>query len=314
MLSPADRGGRLGGTPDAGAGVGLPGVIPANCRAGATPSVHQSSSSRSSSSRTPMARGITNPSGVTVLGSLDVEEEEWARYIASLNILRLPEEAVAVPLLAEALAGAPVPSPWLLCRGPDCELFFANETTRSSSFQHPFHSSMVKLARICPTLLGLPLAPRRTLAKALREFWYQEAKQEFDMWLSARAEDGEEYFYHSETMAVMWESPADVVLPAHDLKLRAVERLEDDIYVMRVFADHRPEVRSSAALARERVGEQPSEHSQAVAELLSDECEWIRKAAAEALLRLTQGPNKSPSTTAESWFSAHSRVTVHSVP
>jgi len=266
-------------------------------------------------------RGVTPP-GISIVGTLDVEEDEWTNYVASLEIVRLPDDAAVLPVLGEVLAASPVPAPWLLCRGPEGEIFFANETTHTSSFTHPFHTSLQKIARVCPTLIKLPRSPRHALIAALREAWDKEAKQEFGMWYSAKADTEQEYFYHGETMAVMWENPRDVVLPAHDLKLQALEHLEDDTYLLRILSDPREDVRASAMNARRRASEPAAAaaHAEAVADLLVDECEWIRAAAAEALLDLGGGGggeaagSKSAQSTTTSWFSAASRATVMSAP
>lgn len=263
---------------------------------------------------------LVAPSGISIIGTLDVEEEEWTRYVVSLELVRLPDDAAVLPVLGEVLAAAPIPAPWLLCRGPDGELFFANETTHASSFTHPFHVSLQKLARVCPTLLNLPRLARRSLIVALRDTWDKEAKQEFGMWYSAKADTGQEYFYHADTMAVMWENPRDVILPAHDLKLQALEYLEDDAYILRILSDPRSDIRTSAAEARRCASEPTASaaHAEAVANLLVDECEWIRAAAAEALLDLGGGGeasgSKSAQSTTTSWFSAASRTTVMSAP
>lgn len=285
-----------GGTPDAAAGVGAP------------------TAASQSSVRVELARGAPSP-GVSIVGTLDVEEEEWTRYVASLDLLRLPEHASALPLLGEVLAGVPVPAPWLLCRGPDGELFFANETTQSSSFTHPFHASLQKLARLCPTLLSLPKTARRSLITALREAWGREANNEFGLWCAAKSETtGQEYYYHCETLAVMWENPRDVILPALDLKIQAVDLLEDDAYMLRILCSSHADIRNSAAQVRQLVAEAASAaHAEIVADLLGDECQWIREAAAEALLELGEVGKSAPSTTT-SWFSATSRVTVQSAP
>jgi len=280
-------------TPDAAAGLGRPGGTSGNGNA-----LHGDP-----------GRGVT-AGGIMIVGTLDVEVEEWIRYVASLDLLRLPEQAASLPLLGEALAGAPVHAPWLLCRGPSGELFFANETTRCSSFMHPFHVSLQKLARVCRTLLALPKAPRRTLIAALREAWEKEANKEFGMWCAAADELGQEYFYHADSMAVMWEHPRDIVWNAYCMKVAALEQLEDDGYVMRVLSDTRADVRGSAAKVCQRMGDVASaSHAEAVADLLVDECEWIRAAAAEALLELGETGKSAPSTTT-SWFSATSRVMI----
>lgn len=286
----------VGGTPDAAAGVGA-----------------AAAAANQSSTLAELARGGACP-GISIVGTLDVEEDEWMRYVASLDLLRLPEHAATLPLLGEVLAGVPVPAPWLLCRGPDGELFFANETTQSSSFTHPFHTSLQKLARLCPTLLNLPKGPRRALITALREAWDKEANHEFGLWYTAKSDTGQEYFYHCETLAVMWENPRDVILPALDLKIQAVDLLEDDSYMLRVLCSSHDDVRNSAVQVRQHMAEAASAaHAEAVADLLGDECQWIREAAAEALLELGEVNKSAPSTTT-SWFSATSRMTAQSAP
>lgn len=247
-------------------------------------------------------------SGVMVVGTLDVEVEEWVRYVASLELLRPREDAAILPLLGEALSDAPIPVPWLLCRGPSGELFFASETTRASSFTHPFYTSLRQLARVCRTVIALPMAPRRKLIDALHEAWEKQVAAEFDKWQVATSETGQEYYYLRDGSAVMWEHPRDVLWPEHCMKLWALDQLSDDSYIMRMLSYPRADVRSSAAeICQHLTDATAAAHAERIAELLADECAWIRSAAAEALLKLGQVEERSAPSTTSSWFSATSR-------
>lgn len=258
-----------------------------------------------------VARGCGAAHGhVSVVGTLDVEEEEWLRYGASLELFEVPTHASLLPLLGRVLASVPVPAPWLLCRGSRGELFFANETTSTSTYAHPFHGSLLKLARVLPVLLRMPSGPRRSLIRGLLQAWDSEAKHDYSLWRTARSDSGQDYYYHSETLATMWEDPKEAILLSLDLKCKAVCLLDGDAYCTQLLADPHDDVRSSAVQALRSMTEPLSE---AAAELLSDDCGWIRAAAADALAD-TGDASKSPGSTTTSWFSATSRLTVQSAP
>jgi len=276
---------------------------------GTTPSETSCPPSRGSSHS-----GVGEFPAACIVGTLDVDQDEWAEYVASLDLLSSPDDAMVLPLLAEVLAGAPVPAPWMLCRGAHRELYFVNGSTHESSPRHPLHDALQTLARVCPSLATLPCSTRRSITATVREAWAKQAELELGNWYSAVADTGQTYYYHSETQAVMWENPRAMVFQAFDLKCHALDVLDDDLFLLHTSSCDRDDVRESAAQARRRTADDASDaQSETVATLLQDEDPWVRSAVHEALRELLE-TSKSQSSTSSSFFSAVSRCTPHSAP
>mmetsp|Transcript_80200 Transcript_80200/g.158866 ORF Transcript_80200/g.158866 Transcript_80200/m.158866 type:complete len:1185 (+) Transcript_80200:123-3677(+) len=163
-------------------------------------------------------------------GELWTDEERRA-YLISLHIIDLPGEEAVLRFLNDAMAGAPLPSPWKLKRDKHGNVYFANQPADVVTWSHPLEPSLRELAgafRVCSTLTP---ALRKTCVYALHETWEQEAKKQFSKWYSIRHESGRAYYCNRDTGDTMWEHPAEVVLPAHYLKLTSIERLLDEAYV-----------------------------------------------------------------------------------
>lgn len=156
--------------------------------------------------------------------------DERKHYLAALHIVAMGEEPI-MNFLCDAIGAAPLPAPWTMRRDPKGRLFFANQPLEVVSWHHPLEPSLKELAgafRVCLTLHSPSL--RRTCIEGLRNTWEQEAKNQFSKWYSVKHESGKPYYCHRETGEAMWEHPAEVVLPAHFLKLKAMEWLLDDDY------------------------------------------------------------------------------------
>merc|ERR1712194_700245 len=58
-----------------------------------------------------------------------------------------------------------------------------------------------------------------------------QMKSDFYVWYPQKDASGREYYCNRDTGEAMWEHPAHVVLPAHYMKTKAIERLRNQVYV-----------------------------------------------------------------------------------
>lgn len=168
-------------------------------------------------------------------GELWTDEERRA-YLTSLHIVDLPGEEAVLRFLNDAMAGSPLPSPWKLKRDKHGHVYFANQPADVVTWSHPLEPSLRELAGAFRVCLTLTPELRKTCIYALHETWEQEAKKQFSKWYSIRHESGRAYYCHRDTGDTMWEHPAEVVLPAHYLKLTSIEWLLDEAYVANTCA------------------------------------------------------------------------------
>lgn len=147
------------------------------------------------------------------------------------------EAVVLVRFLMEALDGVPLPSPWVMRRDTTEEIFFANKTTGAASWRHPLQVQLIQLAKVCRSCLLMSPAKRKEAAVLAKECWEVEARAEYEKWYPVRHGSGQDYYCHRETGEAMWQHPGSVLLPAHFLRLRAAERLQDDVYMSRLQLD-----------------------------------------------------------------------------
>jgi len=82
--------------------------------------------------------------------------------------------------------------------------------------------------------LALSSSARKATVAVLLEKWESEAKEEYAKWYSAEDETGRLYYCHRDTGDVMWEHPAEVLLPAHYMRIKSIQRLCDDGYVAEI--------------------------------------------------------------------------------
>eukprot|EP00931_Biecheleriopsis_adriatica_P085850 TRINITY_DN60635_c0_g1_i1.p1 TRINITY_DN60635_c0_g1~~TRINITY_DN60635_c0_g1_i1.p1 ORF type:complete len:874 (+),score=217.15 TRINITY_DN60635_c0_g1_i1:173-2623(+) len=173
-------------------------------------------------------RAVTTPErNANTKESADLEEGEcWSKYLASKAFYAPGEEALAAALLG-ALDGAPLPAPWEMWGDKDSRTFyFENTATGDISWDHPMHSLIQELAVIGRESLSLSTATLSEHLTRLGSTWEAEFRSEIAKWRAARdATDDAEYFYHAETKEVMWEQPADILLPRLFLKRQFVEQL-----------------------------------------------------------------------------------------
>lgn len=155
-------------------------------------------------------------------------KQERAAYLVSAGIVSLPGEEGVLRFLGDAMAGVPLPSPWVMLRDRQRHTYFANQVTGISSWKHPLEPSLRELAHVCRECLELPRLRREAAISALRKRWELEAKGEYAKWYPVKLSCGREYFRHRETGAAMWDHPAQVLLPAHYMKIRSIERLRHD--------------------------------------------------------------------------------------
>lgn len=229
------------GEANAAAGSGMQ-LVDASTSGGASPSdsrkLHGGGLPSTSASGTTMGTMELTLSGAVAMqgsGQLWTDEERRV-YLMSLHIVDLPREEAVLRFLNDAMAGSPLPSPWKLKRDKHGTVYFANQPADVVTWSHPLEPSLRELAgafRVCSTLTP---ELRKTAVYALHETWEQEAKKQFSKWYSIRHESGRAYYCHRDTGDTMWEHPAEVVLPAHYLKLTSIEWLLDEAYIANTCA------------------------------------------------------------------------------
>lgn len=155
-------------------------------------------------------------------------ERSWGEYFRSHNVLG-PGEEKLLHVFEVSLCGSPLPAPWSMCfdREKDA-FFFTNSTTGESSWTHPLHHLFVELASVGRKVADLPPGSAPEYLAGLKRRWDNEARTEIAKWHSAidsRNGSKVEYFYHEETKAVMWEKPADAILPGFYIKKEFLKNL-----------------------------------------------------------------------------------------
>ncbi|CAE8617130.1 unnamed protein product [Polarella glacialis] len=90
------------------------------------------------------------------------------------------------------------------------------------------HFKLLTAKAIVPVKALEPLAEDSNGCLACDE---ATAKEDFGKWYAIPGPGGREYYCNSESGLTMWEHPAEVLLPAQYMKMRAAERLLDDSYV-----------------------------------------------------------------------------------
>lgn len=157
--------------------------------------------------------------------------EERSAYIASLAGTGPSSSAQVLRFLEDVLASTPLPSPWFAARDRHGRLFFGNATTGTTMWHHPLESVLLELGAACKDILELPAGVRSAHARSLHTKWQEQALGTFAKWTTSRDVSGLRYYYHSETGETMWQSPHEVLLPGYQMKIAAIRRLADPIYV-----------------------------------------------------------------------------------
>ena len=142
------------------------------------------------------------------------------------ELLKLPDDEELLRVFQVVLREAPLPAPWSMwCDKATQSLFFRNPTTLETSWMHPLHDVFAFLAEVGRRFFTVPSATRAEHLAALNTSWDNEAREEILKWQAAYDEQDREYFFNVETMEVMWERPAEAVLPAFYLKKQFLKRL-----------------------------------------------------------------------------------------
>ena len=150
----------------------------------------------------------------------------WETYLTTKEVLKLPEEEDLLRVFQGVLKGAPLPAPWSMwCDKATQSLFFTNPSTRETSWTHPLQDVFLTLAEVGRRFFTIPVAIRAEHLAALNKTWDTEARTEILKWQTAYDDQDREYFFNAETMEVMWEKPAEAVLPAFFLKKQFLKRL-----------------------------------------------------------------------------------------
>jgi len=175
----------------------------------------------------------TIDTSVTFANDHDWTSEERFNYLDSLGLVNIPGEEVVIRFLEDTLSLAPLPSPWVQGRDEENRLFWANGDTGESVWSHPLEQVMRELVGVCRMALRLPSGLRDACIASIHSNWKDEAVREYERWYPILDEEsGQNYYCNKESEEVMWGVPADIILPAFHVKLRALDRLRDEQYVM----------------------------------------------------------------------------------
>eukprot|EP00930_Biecheleria_cincta_P028685 TRINITY_DN20006_c0_g1_i2.p1 TRINITY_DN20006_c0_g1~~TRINITY_DN20006_c0_g1_i2.p1 ORF type:complete len:1228 (+),score=271.49 TRINITY_DN20006_c0_g1_i2:74-3757(+) len=168
--------------------------------------------------------------------------EDRALGLVLQSFLSIPGEAMLLEVLRIAMKGSPLPAPWSMWCDKEGQLFFSNDSTGERTRTHPLTALLKELVDVGRESLALPLDARLQHLFALRGSWEADARQEIGKWRCARDEKDRRYYFHADSRQVMWETPADTILPALFLKMQFIETLSDKRYQEGIWEPQLPQV------------------------------------------------------------------------
>lgn len=132
---------------------------------------------------------------------------------------------------ADAIEGVPLPKPWSLQQDALGRVFFLNNSTGASQWDHPLGTSLAKVCALCRAYVLVPLDQRADMLAIVQQHWESEARREYSKWYAVEHASGETYYCHEESDEATWDHPNAIVLPQYYMRLRAVSRLGEDAYI-----------------------------------------------------------------------------------
>jgi len=156
--------------------------------------------------------------------------EAWACYLAAAGIVHSSDDEELLHFLVDAISSTPLPAPWTAARDEHDQRVYLNRYTGEYTWRHPLDATQKELAELFRKCSGLSSALRNATLIGMREKWESEARGEYLRWHFVEA-TGQRYYYNRETGESMWEHPAEVLLPAHYMKIKAIKRLSNDTYL-----------------------------------------------------------------------------------
>lgn len=127
--------------------------------------------------------------------------------------------------LLDAMHLVPLPRPWATAEDAAGDVFFVDRAGGRSIWEHPLSDALAELAEIFQQWLPLPRDERCRLAARACTRWEAELQCSFDVWVAVPHESGRMHYCKPETGKISWEHPATTRLPAHFMRVRAVQRL-----------------------------------------------------------------------------------------
>jgi hypothetical protein len=156
---------------------------------------------------------------------------DWAPYVAASGIVDSDDEAI-IHFVADALQSTPLPAPWTISACDESgQRLFTNEKTRESTWRHPLEDDLKSLADMYRKFALLSPKCRHQFLSGILKEWDIEAKEEYFKWRTVKMEDGGKYYFNTMTHEAIWEHPAEVFLPGHYMRVRAIERLRGQAYL-----------------------------------------------------------------------------------
>mmetsp|Transcript_12817 Transcript_12817/g.36115 ORF Transcript_12817/g.36115 Transcript_12817/m.36115 type:complete len:217 (+) Transcript_12817:99-749(+) len=161
---------------------------------------------------------------------------EWASYVAASGIVDPRSDEAAIHFVADALHGTPLPAPWVIGSDEQGQRSFINVRTGESTWRHPLEDPAKALADIFNASALLSQEHRDAMLCEIHQNWATEAKLAYRKWRPVRMDDGGVYHFNTTTHETMWEHPAEVVMPGHYMRVRAIERLRSKSYLDRLHS------------------------------------------------------------------------------
>lgn len=140
------------------------------------------------------------------------------------------EQIALLGFLADALSVVPLPAPWGMMRDPDGGRLFVNRNTGETTRSNPLEPALRELAGVCRKCLKLQPTARKTLVVSMQAIWESEARDMYEQWCAVKHYSGRLYYCHRVSGSTMWEHPAEVLLPPHYMKIKAVGWLLEESY------------------------------------------------------------------------------------
>ncbi|CAK0795972.1 unnamed protein product [Prorocentrum cordatum] len=197
---------------------------------------------------------------------------DWAPYVAASGIVDCIDDEAAIHFVADALQSTPLPSPWVIGTGGHGKRQFINAVTGEATWKHPLDATLRSLADLYHRCAPLCQESRDAMLSRIHQKWDTEAKDEYSRWRTVKLDEGDEYYFNTATQEAIWEHPAEVFLPGHYMRVRAIERLRSQRYLSGL--------RSRACIAcsncsLEREADDESEPSEWRLNLDPPEASWV---------------------------------------
>eukprot|EP00931_Biecheleriopsis_adriatica_P045153 TRINITY_DN25882_c0_g1_i1.p1 TRINITY_DN25882_c0_g1~~TRINITY_DN25882_c0_g1_i1.p1 ORF type:complete len:335 (-),score=40.70 TRINITY_DN25882_c0_g1_i1:225-1163(-) len=141
------------------------------------------------------------------------------------------ESQLANRILQDALRDVPLPAPWKRRKTECGDIYYTNDATDESAWEHPLAPQLKELTPVVLCCLVLAPQARSEACAALSRRWQFEAEVEYKKWYVVEDSNGDHYYCKKGESESMWEHPKEVVLPPHFLKIKTAQLLLNETYL-----------------------------------------------------------------------------------